>query len=171
MAEDDLRAFVGPRADLYLARWRMIALSGRSTGWNWPAALLTGFWLLYRRMYLWFLPYAMATLFFWFPGGISGVLWFFVTTVVFGLFGDWLYLQHARKKVRWASAAMGLSGDRRPMLSRMGGVDPISPVIWGGFLVLILLVVLAVIGIVAVSVMNGAWTGIPGAIRELFGTR
>ena len=45
----ELKAFVGPRSDRYLAKWRLDEATGRS--WNWPGFLFTGLWLGYRKMY------------------------------------------------------------------------------------------------------------------------
>jgi hypothetical protein len=46
--EAELRAFVGPRADYYIAAW-----SGKSgkRKYNWAAFFMSGLWLPYRRMY------------------------------------------------------------------------------------------------------------------------
>jgi hypothetical protein len=50
--EQELRAFVGPRADNYLRRWApLLQGTGSSDGFNWPAFLFSGIWLPYRKMY------------------------------------------------------------------------------------------------------------------------
>src|SRR5216117_246257 len=55
VSSEQLRAFIGPRADYYLTRWaRIDAGGGRAPGINWPALLLGSFWLVYRRMYRFF---------------------------------------------------------------------------------------------------------------------
>ena len=47
-----LRAFVGPRADVYLAKWHHLLMGGSgSAGFNWPAFLWSGLWIPYRKMY------------------------------------------------------------------------------------------------------------------------
>lgn len=47
-----LRAFVGPRADYYLAKWSpALQETSRSVGMNWAAFFLSGFWFPYRKMY------------------------------------------------------------------------------------------------------------------------
>src|SRR5262245_45836022 len=45
--EAELRAFFGPRADYYLAQWRGTA----RRPYNLAAALFSGFWLPFRRLY------------------------------------------------------------------------------------------------------------------------
>jgi hypothetical protein len=54
LTEDELRAFVGPRADRYLEQWQPLLAAGsgaRGAGFNWSAFFFSGFWLLYRKMY------------------------------------------------------------------------------------------------------------------------
>jgi hypothetical protein len=56
--EERLRAAIGPRADYYLHRWRVMDASGKSYSWNWAACLLNVFWFAYRKM--WAATTAMA---------------------------------------------------------------------------------------------------------------
>src|SRR5262245_25293633 len=49
--EQELRAFVGPRADVYLRKWAPLLYGSGQAGFNWPAFLLAGIWLPYRKMY------------------------------------------------------------------------------------------------------------------------
>ncbi len=52
LAEQEIRAFVGRRADYYLRNWKgALAGDGRGTGFNRAAFFLSGFWLPYRKMY------------------------------------------------------------------------------------------------------------------------
>ncbi len=44
--------FVGQNAHYYLPRFLKIAKNDSNTGWNWPAFLLTPYWLWYRKQYL-----------------------------------------------------------------------------------------------------------------------
>nr|WP_239483545.1 zinc ribbon domain-containing protein [Paenibacillus rhizolycopersici] len=55
VSEEDLRSFVGRRAESYLQKWR------EDNRWNWPAFLFGGYWLLYRGMYLYLLLYLVAS--------------------------------------------------------------------------------------------------------------
>ena len=47
-----LAAFVGPNTAYYLPRFRKISQDGSKCSWNWGAFLLTPYWLLYRKNYL-----------------------------------------------------------------------------------------------------------------------
>jgi Protein of unknown function (DUF2628) len=52
LAEQEIRAFVGARADSYLEKWQpVLENKGIRTGFNWPAFLVSGIWLPYRKMY------------------------------------------------------------------------------------------------------------------------
>ncbi len=43
-------AAIGPRANFYLPRFKRLS-QGESGGWNWPASLVTFYWLLHRKLY------------------------------------------------------------------------------------------------------------------------
>ncbi|HJD23219.1 MAG TPA: DUF2628 domain-containing protein [Firmicutes bacterium] len=49
---EDLAAFVGPNSAYYLPRFYKMAKTGSRLSWNWPAFLITPYWLLYRKQYL-----------------------------------------------------------------------------------------------------------------------
>jgi hypothetical protein len=109
---DQARAFVGPRADYYLARWDRLSEAGsRALGFNWPAFFLTLIWLLYRRMYRWFWiaaavlvasvvieELALAAV------GLKeapflDLLISIAVATAFGTFGTYWYLLHARRRI------------------------------------------------------------------------
>ena len=56
---DDLMAtFVGPKnAHYYEQVFAKFERGGGSLSWNWPSFFVTWFWLLYRKMYMWWLLY------------------------------------------------------------------------------------------------------------------
>lgn len=52
-AEQEIRAFVGPKSDYYLGKWRSV-LNGESDkvgGLNYAAFFFEAIWLIYRKMY------------------------------------------------------------------------------------------------------------------------
>lgn len=107
--EEDLRRFVGPRAEVYLQKWR------EDSRWNWPAFVFGGYWLLYRGMYLYLLLYLVAgslainivgSLLYagsgsTFSGGMAATLVTVYLAVKIGLAitANTLYLQHAKRKI------------------------------------------------------------------------
>ncbi len=54
--EGNLVRAIGPNNTQYYLDKIERADAGRST-WHWPACLVTGYWLLYRKMYVWFFGY------------------------------------------------------------------------------------------------------------------
>lgn len=58
--EEAWRAFLGPNADYYLPRMRMLAYGGPAPRWHWPAFLLSFFWLLYRKLWGWAFVYLLS---------------------------------------------------------------------------------------------------------------
>lgn len=89
--EMDLAAFIGPKADKYLAIFKQFEKAGRFTPtWHWPAALVGFWWLLYRKLYLWA---AAAMVMAFIP--LANV----IAIVGFGLGANYLYYRHAQRKV------------------------------------------------------------------------
>lgn len=134
----DLRAFVGKKADYYLARWApALRGSGSSTGFNWAAFLFGGLWLPYRKMYL------VSSIFYGFiiletvleeivfvgvleepepPAALVNMV-NLVIGIVCGSLGNRWYLAHARKAVADVRA-QNLDEDAAiDLLSRRGGTN------------------------------------------------
>ena len=104
--------FIGPNADFYLSKWEG-RVGGHYAGFNWPAALFGGLWLVYRKMYRW------AVLFFtilvvdawtsvYIADGSIGDTWLFQTWdrfagivygAVMGVIGNALYLRHSTAQI------------------------------------------------------------------------
>jgi len=130
---DELRTFVGPRADYYLARWGRIAQgASRALGFNAAAFFLTLFWLLFRRMYRVFwiavgLITASAVLeeIVLAAAGLKeapllDLLMSVIVAATFGTYGTYWYYQHTRRQ--FARLAAGSSTDRE-MVRRVGGTS------------------------------------------------
>lgn len=49
---EDLAAITGNNSAYYVSRFHKMANGGSKCSWNWPAFLLTPYWLLYRKCYL-----------------------------------------------------------------------------------------------------------------------
>jgi hypothetical protein len=46
-----VRTFVGPNADQYLGKWRIMEAHNKAHSWNWAAFLLSIYWMAYRKMF------------------------------------------------------------------------------------------------------------------------
>lgn len=113
--EEELRAFVGPKADYYLKKWRLDldGSTGSGAGFNWAAFFFSGLWLPYRRMYrvtlIFFGVFLLETIFEEIvyvgflgrpeaPGDLNRFLGL-VGAIVCGGFGNTWYFSHAQKTI------------------------------------------------------------------------
>lgn len=140
LEEDDLAAFVGPRADTYLKKWQPALRGYGRAGFNWAAFLFTGLWLPYRKLYRITLVFYGLT----FAVGILSELFFvelmqrgesppeldrlisFAITMAVGMLANGWYLAHARRQIAQVDA-LGLVGEQRHLeLTRRGGTNPLA---------------------------------------------
>ena len=139
ISPEQLRAFIGPRADYYLTRWaRIDAGGGRAPGINWPALLLGAFWLVYRRMYRFFWIFigvlvlaaiaedlVLSLLKIQVAPRAVAVAITLAIAGTFGTFGTYWYQLHARRCIRALARKGELMQDQ---LRRAGGTSVLAPV-------------------------------------------
>ncbi|MCD7034054.1 DUF2628 domain-containing protein [Metabacillus sp. GX 13764] len=108
--EEELTLFTGPNAEVYHRKWES---ARNKAGWNWASFFLSGYWLLYRKMYALFFIFAgisvvlnIFTLPFRFMGDAVNLLTTIVVSilgialmVIFGIYGNYFYYRHAKKKI------------------------------------------------------------------------
>ena len=108
--DEQALAFIGPRGNYYLPRWRQIEAEGKQfVGFNWAAFFGGLAWLLYRRMYraFWIGFGACFALGFLevfitdmmgveLPPAVDNAL-FVAIMVTFGVFGTYWYFQFANR--------------------------------------------------------------------------
>jgi len=102
--EEELNLFAGNKDNYYLKKWKNMEESGEIIDWNWGAFFFQTMWMGYRKMYLYaavligLLVYIdvvlIASLH---PLTQLGVDIFI--GILFGIFGNRLYLKHAMKKI------------------------------------------------------------------------
>jgi hypothetical protein len=147
--EEKWRAAVGPKADLYLQRWKDMAQRNSAASWNWAACLANFFWFAYRKM--------------WIPAGAMGAVYLLNValmsapdaarvvallslgiTFLTGLFGTHLYRLQTAKLV--AGTAGQPSEAAMETLRTRGGVS--QPALYGaiGAVVVLILIAAVVIG-------------------------
>ncbi len=116
VTEEDLRAFIGPRAEKYLAKFRLFQVNGIENfafTWHWPAFFFGFWWMLYRKLYLWslaafiiaFIPYA----------GFAGM-------IAWGITGNYIYYKHASSKILSLRQRHSFS-ELTSTISQIGGVN------------------------------------------------
>ena len=136
--EDEIRDFVGDRAEFYLEHWAGLLESGRGrAGFNWAAFLLSFVWICYRKMY------GIAAIVFgviivervlepfYFIGylgmpeapGFLNPLVVFVVGWVCGVFGNQWYFRHATKRILNVRRQESELEVRRTKLAKLGGTS------------------------------------------------
>jgi hypothetical protein len=153
ITEQEVRAFVGRKADHYFQRWGPALKSQRArydqvavaglllrlpkTGFNWAAFLLSGLWLPYRKMYVPTLVLFgvilaeavleevvfVGALHMPAPPAALGRLVGVAVAVVCGCFGNRWYLSHARKVITEVRFQGLPEEEHLRMLSKRGGTS------------------------------------------------
>ena len=116
---DELRAFVGGKAEYYLRKWEPRLIDPTAdAGMNWAAFWLPGMWIAYRKMYAIALIYTAIHLVFYVAMNVIFVVVLkmpqtplavfliggAVNSIICGLFANAWYLGHARVRHRRARA-------------------------------------------------------------------
>ncbi len=141
--KEKMRIFIGKNADYYLQKFEFFEKTGSSVSWNWAAFGFGVFWMAYRKMFL----YAILTVFFIFTLNVlevvlhfSPVLSFFLSVwlwIGFGLFGNYLYYLHVKKKIAEISIKYPDEEDQKLILQKEGGTS------WLAVLAFILIFIIA----------------------------
>ena len=157
MSDRDMyEAFIGPeKSGYYVPVFLNFDAGGSAASWNWPAGLITQYWMLYRGMFLWgLLWYPILNTAGWIAvgalmasigpaaTGFGQLLCLAGSIAIMGLYGNKIYHSHVRKLIA-RSATLGLSEQlRREWLIRKGATS----FIW---VFLVLFIGVAIIGILA----------------------
>lgn len=154
ISDEDLAAFFGNKAEYYLTEKEILERSGSLISWNWPAFLFNFLWMYYRKMW------AQGTLTAFISIILSASIVFNwgvgIVMLVVGMYGNGIYVTHARKKVVEISLA-GENPDRRPeSLAKAGGTTWI-PVVIGFFVTIGLTILLIVLWGGMVMAAFGGW--------------
>jgi type II secretory pathway pseudopilin PulG len=153
----EYEAFIGPeKSDYYVPVFEHFDAGRGAAWWNWPAGLITQYWMLYRGMLLWgflwypILSYVVAFVLIRGAAALLGPLgtalgypgFLIGSIVVMGLYGNKIFHGHVLKQIR-RSTALGLSeAQRRNWLIRRGA----SGYLW---VLIVILVAVAVLGMLA----------------------
>ena len=160
-ADADLATFFGRNADFYLTEKRVMQASGTRVSWNWPACLFTFAWLAYRKMWAGAALTAALSVFL----NVSLILaWATpVLMLLLGLYGNALYLDHARRRL----TRLALAGETQPeTLARSGGVcwpAALAAVVFS--LIAAILVALLWGGVIAALLGGFVWWQVLGGPR------
>jgi len=107
-AEEELTAYIGPRAERYRSRFKRFTRMGTirfEFSWNNAAAFAGLWWYLYRKMYVWALvDFVLSVVLGWTL--FVPILWGVARAVT----GDYFYFRQADRKIREARIASSIFG-------------------------------------------------------------
>jgi hypothetical protein len=154
-----IRTFVGPKIQYYQDKWSKIT-NDKKVSWNWAAFLFNFGWAAYRKMY----AYSFGTL-----GAIlvvESILTFVKApdwlinliavpiTVVLGLFGNFLYKNHADKRIAEAKSLYPEKNQFDAFIIKTGGTSVVSLVVTYGTFILVMFIVSYIQATTAASTAN-----------------
>jgi len=165
-----MTAAIGPKnTGRYLKAFNAFqAAGGFKPTWHWPAAFVTCYWLLYRKMWGWFAGYlAVFGIMHWAEstfdvaprwGGysivyiVTSMVWSFVLPTVAA---KWLYYRHC-SKLNCRSQAISSRQEQLDWLRRRGGTSHLSAV-----LTLVLVTAAFVLAMATFPAVRKAIEGVP----------
>lgn len=137
ISKGELSLFIGKNEDTYLQKWR------EDSSWNWAAFIFDFYWLLYRRMYRYFLIYLVVAYCSIFLIGtmisnissslvapvMIGIVIYSIFKVIIGTTGNQLYWRQAKRKIdRVHQLVENVSSGEREII-KAGGVNLALPLI------------------------------------------
>jgi Tfp pilus assembly protein PilE len=161
ITDEEVRsAFIGDSNTLYYLGAFDRIQRGEGGGWNWPAFLVTWYWLLYRKMWL------PATIYFFAVpivnffvlavigaspgfGAVLGLCWFAACWIGPPLLANGWYYRHCLNKVREVRARSGSKDQILARLEAAGGTSSIAVIIVAVLAVMVLPGILAAVSIPA----------------------
>jgi hypothetical protein len=89
-----LQRLIGTKAEYYLPKFQVMKSQNKITSWNWPAFLVTPYWMIYRKMY----GYGFAALGAAFLIALFDSYFLFLLSlagyIVLGIFANNIYMKH-----------------------------------------------------------------------------
>lgn len=95
-----VQQLVGVNTEYYMPKFWQLRTQGKMTSWNWPAFLITPYWMIYRKMY----AYGAIALGVAFVLSLLNTLLALVGYVACGIFANYLYMTHLDKLAQQARA-------------------------------------------------------------------
>ena len=134
--KEDVIDFVKDNKEYYREKFTQMKNNNMPISWNWGAFLFSGFWFLYRKMYL---PAAIILLTDTLMTNMTGSrLTTWIISLLCGIFANYQYLDYCENRVSKINKLD--CEEKQKRLSKQGGVSMISVII--GF-ILIYMVALA----------------------------
>ncbi len=151
-SEDVIRAFVQKNADYYLMKWKSMANSGSKISWNWASFLLGGFWMVYRKMFLYFFIVFIVGLIIGFIPLLNIILGL-AMWIAFGLLGNYGYAYFVYNKLNELKILAKNEDELRQLALQKGGTSVLAAVIL--FVILFGLEILFIIFMTLAGISGG----------------
>jgi len=134
--EEDFVAYIGKNANKYISKFKKFNISGIdnfAATWHWPAFFVGPLWMLYRKLYLYFIIFSLISLIPFF--GI-------ISWIVAAIIANYIYYKQAKTKILAVKSSPSVV-DIPTTLSQIGGVNSWVWVV--GIIIFILFVVTGII--------------------------
>ena len=134
--DKDFAAYIGKNADTYLLKFKRFNINGIdnfAATWNWSAFLAGPLWMLYRKLYLYFIIFFVITCIPYF-----GIL----SWIAAGIIANYIYYKQAKVKILEVKSSRSAI-DIPETLARIGGVNS-----WVWAVGIILLILIFISGII-----------------------
>ena len=97
-----LPQLVGPKAEYYLPKFQQLKAQGKKTSWNWAAFLVSSYWMLYRKMYLYGAIAAVIEILCSVIGSLLLSLLLLGGYIAVGIFANFIYMKDLEGKAEEA---------------------------------------------------------------------
>lgn len=146
ITDSDFIKFVGSKnTEHYFNQWKNNENKNTFSSWNWASFFLGGYWLLYRKLYAWFVgvtivDFLAVAILDNFSPLLAGLIPLIIM-ILLGIFGNCIYIRHSKKKILSLKKFFDKYGDTDEALKANGGTTLVAP-----------LVLLASAGVIAIIV-------------------
>lgn len=133
---EELQQFVGVKGEYYLPKFRELKEQNKQTSWNWPAFLITPYWLIYRKMYAYGAGMLVSLFVLSMIGSIFASVLSLAVYIVMGILGNAVYMKYLEGKA--AQAKTMDEPFRSQFIAKNGGVNAAAAVLTAvGYVLLI----------------------------------
>lgn len=94
----DILQLVGVKTEYYISQFQMMKSECKSASWNWPAFLVTPYWMAYRKMYGYAAAVLVVDIIISMIGSAFLSLLAFGGYIIFGIMGNSIYMRHLEGK-------------------------------------------------------------------------
>ncbi|MGL4572528.1 MAG: DUF2628 domain-containing protein [Clostridium sp.] len=132
--DKDFVYFVGDsNAEYYFNKKKKQTGDSLFPSWNFASFFAPGYWLLYRKLYKWFIGFTavnlVLSLLLELIGPTAAIIGNIVLAVLMGIFGNAIYITHAKKKVKSLKAFYSQFGNEDEHIKANGGTNIVAPLV------------------------------------------